>query len=531
MRALAIVAAGLLVTGCGGGGSSPTPAPTPTPTPTSANAAPIVARANADQSATVGTGFSYDVLQGNATFSDPDGDALTIAVSLSTPANGLTVSGTQVSGSPSATGSVTVTVTATDPGGLRVSDSFVITIGTASGNAPNILVIIADDMGQDSSAQYALSTDLPATPRLNALAASGIVFENAWVNPVCSPTRGAMLSGRYGLRTGVLAVNDPFPASETILHAFLEQSTASSAYSSALIGKWHLGGGQDGPGNAGIDHFAGIIGGGVQDYTNWTLNVNGVTQSTSTYATTEITNQAISWVGAQSGPWFMWVAYNAPHTPFHLPPANLHNRNLSGTQADIDANPRPYYLAAIEAMDSEIGRLLDALPAATRNNTVILFIGDNGTPRQVRDASVFPAGVKGTLYEGGVRVPMIVSGAGVTRVGERESALINGTDFYATIAELAGQTRPSIGDSRSFKDLLSSAGTGARSSIYSEFDGQQTVRNARYKLIETTSGGAREFYDLQSDPTESSNLINSSTISAPLAELEAALAAVRNGTN
>lgn len=527
MRLIATVMAGMIVTGCGGGGGSSS---TPTPTPTQSNRAPTVASAIADQAASVGAAFSFTAPQ--STFSDPDGDTLTYTLSLSSPANGLTVSGTQISGTPTATGTVTATFTARDPGGLTATDSFTITIGGAtSGSGVNILVIVADDMGQDASAQYSLSSDVPVTPNLNTLATSGIIFDNAWVYAVCSPTRGSMLSGKYGLRTGVLAVDDPFPASETILHKRISDTPASANYATALIGKWHLGGGNNGPNNLGIDHFAGITGGGVGDYYNWTLNVNGSTSNVTTYATTEITNQAIDWVEDQTSPWFMWVAYNAPHTPFHLPPASLHNRNLSGTQADIDANPRDYYLAAIEAMDSEIGRLLAALPAAVRANTVVLFIGDNGTPARVRDRAVFPQGAKGSLYEGGVRVPMIVSGAGVTRQNVREDALVNGTDFYATIATLAGQNLASIGDSRSFAGLLTSAGDGQRSHLYSEHNGSAAVRSARYKLIEHSAGN-REFYDLLSDPTESNNLINgASNIAAALADLEAALAAVRAGSN
>ena len=531
MRICAVMVATLFLAGCGGGGSSSTPTPSPPSVQNPTNSAPGVAQANPDQTAQVGAAFNYDPLQGNATFSDPDGDTLTYSIGFSDPANGLMVNGSSITGTPTATGTVTVTITASDPDGLQVSDTFDITIGNMPAAGVNILFIIADDMGQDSSAQYMLSVDQPVTPELDALAANGLVFDNLWVNPVCTPTRASMLSGRYGLRTNVLSVGDLFPASETILHRFLAETPDSANYSSALIGKWHLGGGRTGPTDAGISHFAGIIGGGVSDYYDWTLNVNGTNTQTTTYATTEITNQAISWVQGQTDPWFMWVAYNAPHTPFHLPPTNLHSRNLSGTAADINANPRPYYLAAIEAMDTEIGRLLDALPTAVRNNTIIVFVGDNGTPAQVRDLSVFPGGAKGSLLEGGVRVPMIVSGRGVTRIGEREAGLVNGVDFYATIAELAGQTLPSIGDSRSFAGLLNGTSASPRTHIYSELSNQQAIRNARYKLIES-SNGAQQFYDLMLDPTESANLIGSATdISTPLAELEAALAAVEAGTN
>lgn len=389
----------------------------------------------------------------------------------------------------------------------------------------NILFIIADDLGQDSSAQYDLVSDSPITPNLDALAASGLVFENLWVNPVCSPTRATLLSGKYGARTNVLSPGDAINPAETLIHEQLANVAATSQYQSALIGKWHLAGGDTGPNDAGIDYFSGILGGGVQDYYDWTLTQNGVNSTVTTYATTEITNQAVSWVEQQTDPWFMWVAYNAPHTPFHLPPANLHTRTLSGDQADIDANPREYYLASIEAMDAEIGRLLDSLSPAVRANTVVIFIGDNGTPNRVNDDTVFPNGAKGNLYEGGVRVPMIVSGAGVSRIGEREAALINGVDFFPTIAELAGQDIPSIHDGESFLDILSAQSDPPRDYILSESATGTAVRGPRYKFIRNDDG-TLELYDLDQDSTESINLAGVGSLASEQAELEAAMSAL-----
>ena len=230
------------------------------------------------------------------------------------------------------------------------------------------------------------------------------------------------------------------------------------------------------------------------------------------YVTTELTDQALDWISGQTQPWFVWLAYNAPHSPFHLPPAALHTQNLSGDPADIAANERAYYLAAIEAMDTEIGRLLQTLPADQRNNTVIIFVGDNGTPNQIRDQAVFPNGAKGSLTEGGVKVPMIVSGAGVTRQGERESSLINNTDFYATIADLAGSPTTEIHDSQSFKGLLSSSTGADREYVYSEVSTGNTtgwtIRNDQYKLT-VMANGAETLHDLASDPMENTNLLNS----------------------
>ena len=503
--------------GGGGGGSSSGGTPTPV------NRAPIVSSANPDTVATTGQSFTYDATRAGAVFSDADGDTLTYSAVLSSAAFGLTASGGTISGTPSQTGALTVTVTATDTSSASVSDVFTITISDApvASNKPNILFIISDDQGQDSSAQYALSSDLPNTPVLNGLADDGLIFDNAWVNPVCTPTRGGLITGKYGHRTDVLSVGDPLPSGEITLQSYMKNDPATSDYKSAIIGKWHLGGGRTGPNTAGVEHFAGILSGGVSDYYSWPLNVNGTNSTSTNYATTELTDQAIDWIGDQTDPWFVWLSYNAPHTPFHVPPAGLHNRTLSGARADINANPRPYYLAAIEAMDSEIGRLLNSLPADERANTVIVYLGDNGTPGRVGDASVFPNGVKGSLTEGGVRVPMFVSGPGVTRTGERESALINNTDMFTTIAQLAGSSVAELHDSRSFINLLSAPSTDTRDFIYSESGNAFAVRGPRYKLVQTAAG-AQTLFDLQSDPQENSDLIASGAdVSAILAPLQA----------
>ena len=134
----------------------------------------------------------------------------------------------------------------------------------------------------------------------------------------------------------------------------------------------------------GVDYFAGILSGGIPNYNNWSLVENGVRSNTIEYATTKLTDLAINWVGTQTKPWFLWMSYNAPHMPFHLAPTHLHSQgNLAVDAASIDANPLPYYLSALEAMDAEMGRFLSSLSAEERANTVIIFIGDNGTPAKV----------------------------------------------------------------------------------------------------------------------------------------------------
>ncbi len=373
--------------------------------------------------------------------------------------------------------------------------------------SPNILLIIADDMGKDATYGFTEGNVKPDTPNINNIKNSGITFNNCWVYPTCSPTRASMITGKYGYRTGVKQAGDILGSSETILQKYIKQQT-NNEYVTALIGKWHLSGNEisgSSPEAFGMDYFAGLIGGGVQSYYQWQLTENGVQANETDYITEKITDLSIDWVNAQEKPWFLWLAYNAPHTPFHTPPAEMHSQgNLLDYSQGM--NPLPYYMAAIEAMDYQIGRLLENMSESERNNTVILFIGDNGTPNQVAQSPFSNSTAKGSLYQGGINTPLYVSGVNVNRVGKIDNNLINGTDLYATISEIAGVPVSRINDSKSFKTLLSSV-TEHREFQYAETNEFWTINNGKYKLF-VNSNGSQEMYDLSSDPYESNNLLN-----------------------
>ncbi|MEO6182954.1 MAG: sulfatase-like hydrolase/transferase, partial [Verrucomicrobiota bacterium] len=263
---------------------------------------------------------------------------------------------------------------------------------SAKATPQNILLIIADDYGIDSSSLYNTNAaaSQPPTPNINALAQSGVLFRNAYVNPVCSPTRSCLITGRYGFRTGIGDViagasSPTLSASElTLPDAFA--ANASLGYQLASFGKWHLANGTNTPSTiGGWPHFAGSLQGAITSYTNWTKTVNGVSTTNYTnYATTDLVNDASAWIQARgTNNWFAWIAFNAPHTPLHLPPTNLcpHYATLSGTSTNISANPRKYFEAMVETLDTEIGRLLESV---NRTNTHIIFLGDNGTQSVVQ---------------------------------------------------------------------------------------------------------------------------------------------------
>ena len=276
----------------------------------------------------------------------------------------------------------------------------------------------------------------------------------------------------------------------------------------------------------GFDHYEGSLFGAVgapgqlvNNYYNWAKITNGVSSTCTNYATTENVNNAISYINSQPStkPFFLWLAFNAPHTPYHLPPTNLLiNNTLSGTQADITANPVPYFQAMVEAMDTEIGRFFDYLISTGKwDNTDIIFIGDNGDDPLVAQST--PA--KGSIYRGGVTVPMIISGPDVIAPNRTSAALVNTADLFATILDLFGDTNwqsqipTTTVDSHSIMPILSNTATSIRPWAFSEVfrvtplasDGK-TIRNTDYKLLKFANG-TEKFFNLTLNPTETTDLL------------------------
>ena len=402
---------------------------------------------------------------------------------------------------------------------------------TDTSNTPNILFIIADDLGKDAINGYTEGSVKPTTPNIDAIRNSGLTFTNFWANPMCSPTRASIITGKYGYRTGVKNAGDVLNSSETSLQKYISDNT-NKKYASALVGKWHLSGSNTSfnPESFGIDYYTGLIRGSLDNYYQWSLSEDGKSSTNTNYSTQAFTDLAINWVNAQSKPWFLWLAYNAPHTPFHVPPTEMHHQGNLPTYI-TGMNATPYFMAAIEAMDYQIGRLLSSIPQEERQNTIIIFIGDNGTVNQVAQSPYSSSKVKSTLYQGGINVPMFISGKGVSRTG-KETNLINSTDLFATISEIAGINLTQYQDSKSFKSLFTQSSV-IRKYQYSEMNDGTTdawaISNGIYKLIVNKSGN-KEFYNLETDAYEQKNLINGAltTIeSSAITELETELNTIR----
>jgi arylsulfatase B len=397
----------------------------------------------------------------------------------------------------------------------------------------NVVLIIADDLGMDYLGFYENHKDTAAVPNLRRLLAKGVRFTNSWANPVCSPTRAGMLTGRYSFRTGVGGIvggaggSNQLNINEMTIPRMLNLYKPNGI-AKANIGKWHLQNATPvsnlmNPNIMGYDNFQGNFIGAIQSYTNWQKVTNGVSATVTNYATTETANDAITWTqNDPSKPFFLWLAFNAPHTPLHLPPAGLHTyTNLTGTTQDINQKPKEYFKAMIEAMDHEIGRLFDTLEVHGQlDSTDIIFIGDNGnTPRTAQNSNT--TRTKGTLYQNGVNTAMVISGPSVVAPGRVSNALVNTVDLFATILELFGfanwQTQIATDkpvDSKSLMPILKNTAVAVRPWAYTEIfalapspDDGKTMRNAEYKLIQFDSSGTEEFYHLATDPEETTNLL------------------------
>ena len=421
-----------------------------------------------------------------------------------------------------------------------------VAVGLCSGEcrAGNVILIVADDVGADILSTYwnpgdpNRPIDLPSTPGIEALAAAGVTFTDVWSNPVCAPTRATIQTGRYGFRTGVPANGGVLPVAHpddssceiTLPMALGKLDLPLPEANRAAIGKWHLGnlfsdlyGGPRSPWFAGFGHFAGHLGAAVPDYYVWNKTVNDAVSVTRTplhpvYATADSVAEAIDWIGGvgtptRTEPWFLYLAFNGAHAPgpsfttHQAPPVQGHTTLPGNLQSDRRCKGgfgRPCYLATLEALDDAIGQLWAHLAATNLDTTTtVIFVGDNGTPPDVQTTIANYKG-KGTLYQSGIRVPLIFAGAQVVPRGVKRGGLVNTTDLFKTAVELVNGGGVDFGDllenrhldSDSLREVLDgTASLPTRVFAYSEMGSNRAVRNAQYKLIRSAFG-EEELYDL-----------------------------------
>lgn len=421
----------------------------------------------------------------------------------------------------------------------------------ASAQTHNILLLIADDLGWDNLSSFNSTNtgaSIPYTPNLTALAQSGVVFTHFYARPSCSQSRACIITGRDSFRTGVGVAINPSPSPQTPVLSSNEYTlprafaTNAPQYALASFGKWHLGGTTTNIYDAnspwltgGWTNFQGFYSPQVASYFNWTKWSNGISFNTTNYTTVDQVHDATNFIASQgANPWFVWLAFNAPHSPYHLPPTNLlvspQYLALSGTAQDVSTNTRPYYEAMIQSLDTQIGVVLNSI---NRTNTDVIFIGDNGTPIAVQQPPFVNTNVpetlvgnghaKFTIFEGGARTPLIIAGPDVAGPGRTNETLVNEPDLFSTIQELAGinvaATLPTnvIIDSVSLLPALKADVIRPTPFVIEEQFNQSatsdgiTLRNGQFKLLHfyhhTNDISNERLYDLSSDPYEFTNLL------------------------
>jgi arylsulfatase A-like enzyme len=415
-----------------------------------------------------------------------------------------------------------------------------------SGVKPNVMIIIADDLGYHDTG-FQGSAEIP-TPNLDKLAARGLRCRNGYVShPFCSPTRAGILTGRYQHRFG--HENNPAWLPESTTAGLSLKETTFPAlmkrvgYTTGAVGKWHLGAHpQFHPNQRGFDEYFGALGGGHQyfpgdkggvEYTI-PLNRNGSDEAQQKYLTEQFGDEAAAFVerhAVEAKPWMLYLAFNAPHTPLQAPDEWLQRC------ASLEPGQRRTYAAMVAAMDAAIGTVLAKLEKTGQTeNTLIFFVSDNGGPNLSKRGGVnftdnTPLrGAKGDLYEGGMRVPFLVVWPAKIRPGIYEQPVI-ALDFLPTALAAAEATPPDDLDGVNLLPFL----TGAKATAPHETlfwrtggpGGTNAVRRGNLKLVRIGKA-APELYDLAADVGESKNL----ALERPevVRELVAALAEWEKGT-
>lgn len=401
---------------------------------------------------------------------------------------------------------------------------------TAAGAAkPNIVFILADDLGWADVAFH--GGNIP-TPNLDRLARENLELTQHYVAATCSPTRAGLLTGRCWSRFGVVS-----PENRRALPwdtVTLPRALKHAGYETALIGKWHLGSKPEwGPNHYGFDHSYGSLAGGVGPYDHhykegefvktWHRNETRIDEEG--HVTDLLTNEAVAWLGARKrAPFFLYLAFTAVHLPLKEP-----QMWLDRVPAAIEDNVARQYAASVLHLDDAVGRIVAALAQnGQKENTVLVFTSDNGGSTSPNHTQAYPAdnyaegtipgnnqpwrGKKGDLYEGGIRVPAVVSWPGKLRPGKYQHP-VQIIDWMPTFCALAGYTpeRDLKWDGLNvWPHLTGEAQPPVARPLYWTTPNASAVREGDWKLIVPRARGGRtakaELFDLGKDPYERTDL-------------------------
>ena len=394
-------------------------------------------------------------------------------------------------------------------------------VGTVS--RPNVIMILMDDMGWRDVGF--MGNSFVDTPHLDKLAQNGLVFTQAYASaPNCAPTRACLMSGQYTPRHGIYTVVDPRQPVGSPWHPLLAadsrseldadiitvaESLRDGGYATAFFGMWNLGRGRSGPVTPGGQGFQRVVFPETLGFAK-----DAYFDDDGRYLSDRLTDSVVEFIEEnQQQPFLAWLADHAVHAPFE-PKQDLLRKYEAKAARSQDGRNDPKYAATIEAVDQNAGRILETLERLKlADNTVVIFTSDNGgTPQYTAPLN----GSKGQLYEGGIRVPMVVSWSGLKRQGSQSEIPVASVDVYPTLLELAGLKSPARQplDGVSLVPIFQGSSAIDRSCMFWHFPyyvGRATpssaVREGDFKLIEFfESPGKHELYNLRTDPGEQQNL-------------------------
>jgi arylsulfatase A-like enzyme len=420
-------------------------------------------------------------------------------------------------------------------------------------DAPNIVILLADDLGWNDVGYHGAPIE---TPNIDRLAQEGVELDRFYVQPICTPTRAALLTGRSPLRAGlVFGVARPWdyfglPRSEHLLSETLQQA----GYQTAIVGKWHLGHSHElqTPRKRGFDHFYGHLLGALDYYSHSRLGGldwqrNGETLHQEGYTTDLLGDEAVRVIDGRDPerPLFLYIPFNAPHSPMQAPAAlveryaglsseeNLraHAEFIEGVARRLDLPleqaarildpageaPRSVLAAMVHSMDVAIGKILAALDAqGIADDTIVLFFSDNGGHISLGASNMPLRGEKSTVFEGGIRVPAAIRWPAGLEGGRKLGQTLSVLDVFPTLVAAAGVE---AGNQAPFDGVdrwqqIRGAAPVAPGEIFFGVNGvagrQEALRSGDWKIVRALGheGDAAQvmLFDVENDPTETTDL-------------------------
>lgn len=397
---------------------------------------------------------------------------------------------------------------------------------------PNVLLLVADDLGWNDVGYHGSRCQ---TPHLDRLARTGVELDQHYVQPVCSPTRTALLSGRYPSRFGPHATNPTnrrvFPLGTVTLASVLKDA----GYSTHIVGKWHLGSRPEwGPNHYGFDESYGSLAGAADPWTHgyregpyaYTWHRNHKFLKEQGNVTELHADQAVEWIRAKREPWFVFVAFTAVHIPIDTPPEYKQqwaDKSWYDDPQKDDSFRR--FASFVSQLDAKVGELVATLEeTGQRDNTLIIFTSDNGglfrggnpyisevPPTPVLSDNTPLRGEKGQLYEGGIRVPAFVNWPG-TLEPRKLTTPMHVVDWMPTLAQLVGwEAKEDLQwDGQNVWPLLTGEETSPPERTFywahgNRRNGDFAVRQGDWKLI-LRPNGKTELFNIGNDPSEKNDL-------------------------